>query len=285
MSTYSPAIPVLHPEHATGPHWRRCRLALEFSPDQDNVHLAVAVRQDRKGAEVSDLFSSMPFRACLDHLFEDILRLALPEIARIGHRVQPILRSTTQCFSTTTGSPRMSFQLGDPVKIPLLFASRHVLVALHGAMREIGRREEIPPKDRHAERTPMSQRTGNLAIETLGGNCPVQGEGWIGESRFYFKARDNHWGLGIGGDPCLSPDWYYEEAAEAAGHMSEAEAMGCLHRAAHLWRQGHPGDHTHWSEHNRRAGLATMARVAAELRETDPTSFLLARLEARIAAG
>jgi hypothetical protein len=72
-----------------------------------------------------------------------------------------------------------------------------------------------------------------LAIDWLGGNCPVQAEGRIGGVPFYFRARGEHWSIGIGGDVVGKPDWYHEEEYPggefAAGWMSETEARQFIH--------------------------------------------------------
>lgn len=49
-----------------------------------------------------------------------------------------------------------------------------------------------------------------LHIEWLGGNCPVQSEGTVDGKPFYFRARGEHWSMGIGGEPVGEPEWYRE---------------------------------------------------------------------------
>lgn len=67
------------------------------------------------------------------------------------------------------------------------------------------------------------------------GNCPVQAEGRINGIEFYFRARGNHWTIGIGGDVTGNPDWFYKEEYGdkpfAAGWMTESEARMFIEKA------------------------------------------------------
>jgi len=77
----------------------------------------------------------------------------------------------------------------------------------------------------------------DLVIETIGGNCPFQAEGTIGGVPFYFRARGQHWSIGIGGDDAVgNPAWYREEpwgdGPFAAGWMDEGEARRIIERCA-----------------------------------------------------
>ena len=76
----------------------------------------------------------------------------------------------------------------------------------------------------------------SIIIDMISGNCPVQAEGMIDGAPFYFRARGEHWSIGIGGDVVAEPDWYYEEeypgGAFAAGWMSAAEARAFIAQAA-----------------------------------------------------
>ena len=74
-----------------------------------------------------------------------------------------------------------------------------------------------------------------IVIKYIGGNCPVQAEGTIDGREFYFRARGEHWSLGIGGDPVSKPDWEYEERYgdwPSAGWMTPEEAESLLRMAA-----------------------------------------------------
>lgn len=73
-------------------------------------------------------------------------------------------------------------------------------------------------------------------IDEIGGNCPVQAEGRIGgRTRFYFRARGDHWSMSIGGrDVMRSPAWFYREDYGVwpdAGWMPEVEARDFIDKA------------------------------------------------------
>lgn len=75
-----------------------------------------------------------------------------------------------------------------------------------------------------------------ITIESIGGNCPVQAEGEVDGKPFYFRARGEHWSIGIGGDDVvLTPEWYMEEKYPggqfAAGWMTEEEAVAFINKA------------------------------------------------------
>lgn len=79
-----------------------------------------------------------------------------------------------------------------------------------------------------------------IRIETLGGNCPVQAEGFIGDAPFYFRARGGRWSIGIGGsDVVMDPEWYHSEpygdAEYAAGWMTKWEALGFIAKAVSIY--------------------------------------------------
>jgi hypothetical protein len=101
-------------------------------------------------------------------------------------------------------------------------------------------------KSGREERT-MADSAGGLVIDFLGGNCPVQGEGFVDGKEFYFRARGERWSMSIGGtDVVMNPEWYYEqdfgEAPFDAGWMEEAEARGFIDQAVALYREAMP-DH------------------------------------------
>lgn len=76
----------------------------------------------------------------------------------------------------------------------------------------------------------------DVAIDSIGGNCPVQAEGTINGLRFYFRSRGEHWSVEVhptASGPYLDwPDdgaeWVYEEeygdGPFDAGWMPEHEA-------------------------------------------------------------
>ena len=62
-----------------------------------------------------------------------------------------------------------------------------------------------------------------LQIEHIGGYCPVQAEGTVNGSPFYFRARGKRWSMNIGDDPVGialgKKGWHREETYEGAGYM------------------------------------------------------------------
>ncbi len=79
-----------------------------------------------------------------------------------------------------------------------------------------------------------------IELDIIGGHCPVQAEGRIGGKPFYFRARGNHWYLGIGGiDPVHLPGWFYEEhygdGSFDAGYMTIDEALAFISKAARCY--------------------------------------------------
>lgn len=100
-----------------------------------------------------------------------------------------------------------------------------------------------------------------ILIDQIGGNCPVQAEGKIGGKEFYFRARGEHWSIGIGGDVVGDPDWYYEEEYPggqfAAGWMTEAEARAFIDQAAERYAaaqdsndDGQPDERQEWHDYD-----------------------------------
>jgi hypothetical protein len=86
----------------------------------------------------------------------------------------------------------------------------------------------------------IGEVTGSIIYDWIGGNCPLQAEGWIDGLKFYFRARGNRWTLDIGGDPLSHPDWSIEQpyGSEpfAAGWMSEDEAKAFIEYGAAQYR-------------------------------------------------
>lgn len=78
-----------------------------------------------------------------------------------------------------------------------------------------------------------------IEIDWLGGNCPVQAEGTVDGEPFYFRARGEHWSMGIGGEPVGYPAWKIKENYPgdqfAAGWMAEDEARTFIEKAAAAW--------------------------------------------------
>jgi len=77
----------------------------------------------------------------------------------------------------------------------------------------------------------------DLVIDMIYGNCPVQAEGTIDGVAFYFRARGQHWSIGVGGcDPVCAPAWYREEpwgdGPFSAGWMDVEEARRIIEKCA-----------------------------------------------------
>ena len=86
----------------------------------------------------------------------------------------------------------------------------------------------------------------SLLIDAIYGNCPVQGEGSVAGKPFYFRARWEHWSMGIGGDPVVEPEWYREQkwgdGPYAAGWMEEEEAKRIIELCAADYLAGRAGN-------------------------------------------
>jgi hypothetical protein len=82
------------------------------------------------------------------------------------------------------------------------------------------------------------EREPKVEIDEIGGNCPVQAFGRIGDEKFYFRARGRTWTLCVGDDPVTDARWIYEEyygdGSFDAGWMSEDEARTFITYAAKL---------------------------------------------------
>jgi hypothetical protein len=87
-----------------------------------------------------------------------------------------------------------------------------------------------------------------IEISSLGGSCPVQGEGMVNGRPFYFRARHDHWSFAIATDPETDPvlidspaqGFYVEEeytllGKEGAGYMPVEEARAIILRCAQLF--------------------------------------------------
>lgn len=78
----------------------------------------------------------------------------------------------------------------------------------------------------------------HLEISLIGGNCPVQAEGTINGEPFYFRARWDHWSLGVGGDPVSAPDRELTSVCEAAGWIDTFQVRQILHLATLIHHHG-----------------------------------------------
>jgi len=95
-----------------------------------------------------------------------------------------------------------------------------------------------------------------FTIESLGGLCPLRGEGWIGDLRWYFRARHSHWQFVVGEttrDACdatiyktiyKDKGWRrieeWGDSEYAAGYMPTAIALQCIASAALEWADCQP---------------------------------------------
>lgn len=89
----------------------------------------------------------------------------------------------------------------------------------------------------------IDTKTPGLTIDFIGGNCPVQAEGTINGSEFYFRARGTHWTMSIGGsDVILKPAWHrrrsYGDEPFCAGWMTEQEALKFIEDSAADYASG-----------------------------------------------
>lgn len=81
----------------------------------------------------------------------------------------------------------------------------------------------------------------DVTITSIGGNCPYQVEGTIGDRLFYFRARGERWSLSIDPiDPLASkPEWQHVEGYSgepfAASWIEDAEARRLFDIAYHAW--------------------------------------------------
>lgn len=78
-----------------------------------------------------------------------------------------------------------------------------------------------------------------INITFLGGNCPVQAEGFVNGVPFYFRARHEHWSFGAGIDPVEGDEFYiqqrYDGGQADAGWMSDEEARSAIEASAKLY--------------------------------------------------
>ena len=83
-----------------------------------------------------------------------------------------------------------------------------------------------------------------VAIASIAGSVPVEGEGKIGGRPFYFRACGASWSLSIGGtDPARNPEWrQWEEWGTwpDAGYMEVVEAEALIRRTAAGYLKGEP---------------------------------------------
>ncbi len=81
----------------------------------------------------------------------------------------------------------------------------------------------------------MSARLNVTGLDSIGGNCPVQGWGSVDGLGWYFRARHSSWSLEIydtdvtegklpAGDPVCEFRFQWGTTSHGAGYMSKTEA-------------------------------------------------------------
>jgi hypothetical protein len=72
-----------------------------------------------------------------------------------------------------------------------------------------------------------------ITFNSIGGNCPVQAEGWFDGEAFYFRARGDEWQFHVGPEEGRfeSDEWVIERdygSGFDAGWMPKHEAVGFI---------------------------------------------------------
>lgn len=88
--------------------------------------------------------------------------------------------------------------------------------------------------------TPEEERAACAGtLSWIGGNCPVQAEGFVNGEPFYFRARGEDWGFWVG-EPWTAEAWSMEREYPGgpydAGWMPVAEAMAFINEAIAAYR-------------------------------------------------
>ena len=132
--------------------------------------------------------------------------------------------------------------------------------------------------------------TRKYEIDAIGGNCPVEAEGWVmtpkGKHRFYFRARGTSVSMDVtkdpaAGDPLSVADqdgvwsWGFKYGLTyEAGWITEAFALGCIDEAASVFTD-------QIEQMERMEALAKMAEAQARYGEKGVTD-LIKQMEAQI---
>jgi hypothetical protein len=86
----------------------------------------------------------------------------------------------------------------------------------------------------------LEDEVSGLVTTGVYGNCPVQADGTIDGTPFYFRARGSKWALSVGEDPLSSSAWRhiedYGEDQFSAGWMTEDEAITFIKKAVDIFR-------------------------------------------------
>lgn len=100
-----------------------------------------------------------------------------------------------------------------------------------------------------------------IVIDWIGGNCPVQAEGTINGTSFYFRARGESWSLEVGHGPDDMPAWEHAEwfgEWPDAGWMTVEQAQDFIRSAAARYAAGLPGGSLKDDEERMRSYMARM---------------------------
>lgn len=149
MAEYFPptSIWVLHPDREEGPQWRRCELTI--TPNlRERLYLHVKVRRTAGGANGGKLCDSRGFQACLDRIFEDMLRGA-NLLSEQDYRRNFLMTGSRGMGESRGRSPTLSFALPDEAVDMLKGLSNHDQILFHASIdrivtREEGRRKMFP---------------------------------------------------------------------------------------------------------------------------------------------
>ncbi len=132
---------VLHPDWPAGPQWRRCEMRV-MRDVLGGTHVSFKVRRLAGGADIQDLFESRGFHACLDRVFEDILRAGLPDHVPDARQHYLINASSKGASAPDSGSPSMGYNVAYEVRDMLNAMSNHERLALQRAADAIAARQE-----------------------------------------------------------------------------------------------------------------------------------------------
>ena len=96
-------------------------------------------------------------------------------------------------------------------------------------------------RDPQADEAPWT--VSGATLDWLGGNCPVQAEGFVDRQPFYFRGRGVTLEFWVG-EPGNDDAFVFEEDYEGnAGWVSKAEAIGFIERGIAAWRASGRGAH------------------------------------------